>query len=129
MTAPPTLAQIKSRSEAIRRGWCDHCGILIPRDDRKLPVMMCVCDKCGEDLPNGVAASRCKSCTKRLNSGRLNEDMVHAYLVIYGPSTTPRIADGVKLDRGNMGKILRRQEGKRFRLVATKPKHLWEAIT
>ncbi len=125
---PPTLAEITQRAEAIRRTWCDKRGVILPIDERKLPAMFCECRRCGIKLPEGVAAQLCSPCARLVNSGQANVERVHRYLKTQGRATATQIYQALAMDPSGVRRALRRGRDVRFRLVATKPKHLWEAM-
>ena len=135
--SPPTRTEIIERAEAIRRAWCDpdaatlradEIGVILPIAERKLPEFPCDCQRCGASLPNGVAAQLCSPCARLVNSAQSNVDRIHHYLSQYVSCTAPQIFRALKMDPSSVRRALRRGRDVRFRRVATKPKHLWEAI-
>ncbi len=134
---PPTPTQITQRADAIRQTWCDpddarlrrdEIGVILPIAERKLPELPCECHRCGDKLPDGVAAQLCSPCAKLVNSGQDNVERVHGYLSQHGSATAPEIYRALGMDPSGVRRALRRGRDVRFRRVSTKPKHLWEAI-
>ncbi|KKM78859.1 hypothetical protein LCGC14_1355740 [marine sediment metagenome] len=122
------VVEIRQRAAAVRKTWHDDKGVMIPFDERKLPVFPATCDTCEGKLPDGVTASRCAACCEYINSGRRNEDRVCAYLETHGRASAAAIARKLGADATGVLKTLRGGEDKRFWRSGTKARPLWEAI-